>query len=157
MRSWVPRGAVIFDMTAPCSKAYHLFMPGRSCERAHKSDQASPGSVIDVMTGFEVGLNCASDPPGPPIRNGTNPKANATVLCVDSTLRSHREFSTAHASSAKVRRDHNELRFVSIGPVDGEIITVVWTPRDHGVCRIISAWPASRRERRMYCNNREKK
>jgi len=53
------------------------------------------------------------------------------------------------------RREHGEPRFVTTGAVDGAIITVVWTPRARAR-RIISAWPASRQERRMYRGYREK-
>ena len=47
------------------------------------------------------------------------------------------------------RADPGERRFVATGPVDEVIITVVWTPRG-ATRRIISAWRASRKERRRY-------
>jgi uncharacterized DUF497 family protein len=53
------------------------------------------------------------------------------------------------------RRNYGEQRFVATGEVDGSIITIVWTPRARAR-RIISAWPASRQERRMYRDYREK-
>jgi uncharacterized DUF497 family protein len=53
------------------------------------------------------------------------------------------------------RHDYGELRFLTTGEVDGFVITVVWTPRSRAR-RIISAWPASRQERRMYRGYREK-
>ena len=47
------------------------------------------------------------------------------------------------------RQKHTEPRFIAIGPVDGLLLTVVWTP--HGrKRRIISARRASRRERHAY-------
>lgn len=50
---------------------------------------------------------------------------------------------------------HGEARFVAIGLVDELIITVVWTPRGTKR-RIISARPASRKERRIYNDHRKK-
>lgn len=47
------------------------------------------------------------------------------------------------------RRDYGERRVVAIGEVDEEIYVVVYTPRGR-VRRIISARPASRRERNAY-------
>lgn len=52
------------------------------------------------------------------------------------------------------RYAYGEPRYVVIGEVDGRVITVVWTPR-HGRRRIISARPASTRERRKYRDYRE--
>jgi uncharacterized DUF497 family protein len=48
------------------------------------------------------------------------------------------------------REDYGELREISIGVVDGAaVLTVVHTDRE-GIRRIISARPATRRERRQY-------
>ena len=47
------------------------------------------------------------------------------------------------------RRDYSERRVVAIGEVDKEVYVVVYTPRGE-VRRIISARPASRRERNAY-------
>jgi len=52
------------------------------------------------------------------------------------------------------RRGYGERRYVVTGEVDGRIITVVWTPRGR-LRRIISARPASDRERRTYHAYRE--
>jgi uncharacterized DUF497 family protein len=52
------------------------------------------------------------------------------------------------------RRDYGEQRFITTGAVDGLLVTVVWTPRGRRR-RIISAWPASNRERRQYRDYRE--
>jgi uncharacterized DUF497 family protein len=68
-----------------------------------------------------------------------------------------RGFGFAYASRVFLDRyveeesqgDFDERRFVATGRVDEIIITVVWTPRD-AARRIISAWRASRRERRRY-------
>ena len=48
-----------------------------------------------------------------------------------------------------LRHDYGERRFMVTGEVEGLVITVVWTPRGRRR-RIISAWPASHRERREY-------
>ncbi len=46
-------------------------------------------------------------------------------------------------------QEHDEQRFVTIGPVDDQMLTVVWTWRGTRR-RIISARPASREERNGY-------
>ncbi len=47
------------------------------------------------------------------------------------------------------RRDYGERRVITIGEIDEEIYVVVYRPRGN-VRRIISARPASRRERDAY-------
>ncbi len=47
------------------------------------------------------------------------------------------------------RRDYGEPRIMAIGEIDEEVYIVVYTPRK-AVRRIISARPASRRERDVY-------
>ena len=49
------------------------------------------------------------------------------------------------------RHDYGETRYIKTGMVEGDIITVVWTPRN-GKIRIITAWPASRQERKRYAD-----
>ncbi len=52
------------------------------------------------------------------------------------------------------RRDWGEPRFVSVGEIEGRVLTVVWTPRG-SLRRIISARPASRSEREELHGHRE--
>lgn len=52
------------------------------------------------------------------------------------------------------RRDYGEPRYVVTGEVEGVMVTVVWTTRGRRR-RIVSAWPASNRERREYHAHRE--
>jgi uncharacterized DUF497 family protein len=52
-------------------------------------------------------------------------------------------------------RDFEEQRFVAIGSVGGLILTVIWTPRGANK-RIISARPASKKERNIYHGHRQK-
>lgn len=52
------------------------------------------------------------------------------------------------------RRAWGEPRVVSVGEVEGRILTVVWTPRST-VRRIISARPASRSEREQLYEHRQ--
>ena len=47
------------------------------------------------------------------------------------------------------RRDYGENRYITIGFLDGEMVVLVWTPRD-GTPRIISMRKANERERRLY-------
>lgn len=44
----------------------------------------------------------------------------------------------------------DEDRFFAIGPIERGIVLVVWTERDEGVIRIISARWATERERTLY-------
>ena len=47
-----------------------------------------------------------------------------------------------------------EARYQTLGPIaSGRVLLVVWTERAGGVIRIISARPASRRERRLYATH----
>jgi uncharacterized DUF497 family protein len=47
------------------------------------------------------------------------------------------------------RQDYGEVRVKAIGEIDSRIITVVYTDRP-GVRWLITAWPASRQERRLW-------
>lgn len=48
--------------------------------------------------------------------------------------------------------EHSEFeeRFIAIGPISRGLVIVVWTERDEGVIRIISARFATKREQRFY-------
>jgi uncharacterized DUF497 family protein len=46
--------------------------------------------------------------------------------------------------------DESELRIQTLGPIRRGLVMVVWTERTADTVRIISARPASRRERRIY-------
>jgi uncharacterized protein len=60
-----------------------------------------------------------------------------------------RVFAGDHVEREDLRQDYGERRYTVTGEVDARVITVVWTPRGRRR-RIVSAWPASNRERRMY-------
>ncbi len=47
------------------------------------------------------------------------------------------------------RRNYGEERFITIGFLGGEMLVLVWTPRQ-GAYRIISMRKANERERRIY-------
>lgn len=47
------------------------------------------------------------------------------------------------------RRNYGEKRFITIGFLGGEMVVLVWTPRQDA-CRIISMRKANERERRLY-------
>lgn len=47
------------------------------------------------------------------------------------------------------RRDYGEERYIGIGRVESAVIVVAWTER-RGRLRLISARPASRKERQLY-------
>ena len=47
------------------------------------------------------------------------------------------------------RRDYGEDRFITIGFLDGTMVVLVWTPRNHAR-RIISMRKANERERALY-------
>lgn len=52
---------------------------------------------------------------------------------------------------------HSDLedRFITIGPVQGGIVLVVWTEREDGRIRVISARWATPNERRLYHRHME--
>ncbi|RMH59151.1 MAG: BrnT family toxin [Zetaproteobacteria bacterium] len=52
-------------------------------------------------------------------------------------------------TSLDARRDYGEPRYVSIGPVNGRLHVMVWTPRG-GKVRVIGLRKANRREERWY-------
>lgn len=58
-------------------------------------------------------------------------------------------FEGAYLEREDRRRDYGETRWVVTGAAAGAVVTVVWTARGRSR-RIISAWPASNRERRQY-------
>jgi uncharacterized protein len=49
-----------------------------------------------------------------------------------------------------VEHSVGEDRFKSIGPIRRGLVLVVWTERSDDVIRLISAWWATDRERKMY-------
>ncbi len=57
-------------------------------------------------------------------------------------------FDGPHITRLSPRSD--EVRFASIGYIGDDAVTVVWTPRDQDVRRIISARSARREEREAY-------
>jgi hypothetical protein len=64
-----------------------------------------------------------------------------------------RVFEGDYIEREDTRYAYGERRFVVTGEVDGVVVSVVWTPRGRGR-RIISAWPASNRERGEYREQR---
>jgi hypothetical protein len=52
-------------------------------------------------------------------------------------------------TSEDARRDYGERRSIALGEYDGEVIRIVFTERD-GKIRIITAWKASRNDRKNY-------
>ena len=64
-----------------------------------------------------------------------------------------RLFDGGYLEREDTRYLYGERRFVATGEVDGVVVTVVWTHRGRRR-RIISAWPASNRERREYREQR---
>lgn len=49
----------------------------------------------------------------------------------------------------------DEERFIAIGPIRQGVVLIVWTERDEGVVRIISARWATARERRLFAAHME--
>lgn len=61
-----------------------------------------------------------------------------------------RIFDSPIVSRRDLRKDYNEIRYVSIGIIDQVAMIVVVHTNRQGRIRLISARPASRRERRIY-------
>lgn len=54
-------------------------------------------------------------------------------------------------------QDHSdtEERFIAVGPIARGLVVIVWTERDDGTIRIISARWATRKEQELYRNAME--
>jgi uncharacterized protein len=87
--------------------------------------------------------------------NGTKPRARRRSRIGLSILKfAARVSEDIHVEPEDRRHDYGERRFVVTGEVDQRVITVVWTPGGQRH-RIVSAWPASNRERREYRDYRQ--
>jgi uncharacterized protein len=64
-------------------------------------------------------------------------------------LRAARIFEGPVITARDTRFDYGEDRFISVGKVEEEYFVVVHTPRE-GVERLVTAWRAARRTRRLY-------
>ncbi|HEX8449016.1 MAG TPA: BrnT family toxin [Allosphingosinicella sp.] len=53
------------------------------------------------------------------------------------------------------RFDYGEDRWVSAGPLRGEIVVCVWTDRGDEIVRVITMWKATAREQERYFRWRE--
>jgi uncharacterized DUF497 family protein len=60
-----------------------------------------------------------------------------------------RIFRGRFLSRRDMRHDYGEERFIALGMSQGRLLRVVYTRRD-GDIRIISAWKASRHDRRIF-------
>ena len=60
-----------------------------------------------------------------------------------------RVFESCYRQRADSRHEYGEPRYLVTGQVDGIVLTLVRTPRQRAR-RIITAWPASKREERDY-------
>jgi uncharacterized protein len=63
-------------------------------------------------------------------------------------------FRDFHLAREDTRRDYGEVRMIALGEYDGEVLTVVFTRRGD-VVRIISAWKASRHDRKIFYQARQ--
>lgn len=50
------------------------------------------------------------------------------------------------------RRDYGEARFITVGFLNGRMVTLAWTLRN-GIYRIISMRKVNERERKIYARN----
>jgi uncharacterized protein len=53
-------------------------------------------------------------------------------------------------TDADDRFDYGEDRWISVGPLSGEIVACVWTDRGDEVVRVITMWKATAREQERY-------
>ncbi|MCE2964655.1 MAG: BrnT family toxin [Alphaproteobacteria bacterium] len=58
-------------------------------------------------------------------------------------------FASAVATRPDDRKDYGEKRFITFGILDGNVVVIVWTPRNDAY-RIISMRHANERERHIY-------
>ena len=59
-------------------------------------------------------------------------------------------FAGTHVDYEVTKEEHGEKRFKAVGEVQGRLVAVVYTVRDEGVIRLISARGANRNERQKY-------
>ncbi len=78
-------------------------------------------------------------------KNGANIRKHGVSFEI-----ARRVFERPHLTRLDLRRDYGEDRYVSIGEVDGVAVVVVAHTRREGRIRLISARPASRRERQAW-------
>ncbi|THV22969.1 BrnT family toxin [Peteryoungia ipomoeae] len=64
-------------------------------------------------------------------------------------LRAGEVFDTPHLTIEDNRRDYGEVRFITIGYIDGRMVVLVWTHRADTI-RIISMRKANEREQSHY-------
>ncbi len=63
--------------------------------------------------------------------------------------RANEVFSGRHFTDEDCREDYSELRYVTVGKLDGRMVILVWTPRGEAR-RIISMKKANEREQARY-------
>ncbi|MHB0991791.1 MAG: BrnT family toxin [Burkholderiales bacterium] len=63
--------------------------------------------------------------------------------------RADEAFAGQHFTAGDLRDDYSELRFITVGKLDGRMIVMVWTPRGEAR-RIISMRKANEREKARY-------
>ena len=65
--------------------------------------------------------------------------------------RADEEFAGRHFTAEDAREDYGELRYITVGKLDGRMVVIVWTPR--GEARhIISMRKANEREQARYAH-----
>lgn len=58
-------------------------------------------------------------------------------------------------TEADDRFDYGEDRWISVGPLGGDVVACVWTDRGDQVVRVITMWKATRHEQERYFRWRE--
>jgi uncharacterized protein len=65
--------------------------------------------------------------------------------------RAHEVFTAWHMTAEDLREHYEELRYITVGSLDGRLVVVVWTPRG-SARRIISMRKANDREQARYAH-----
>ncbi|MDA8389208.1 MAG: BrnT family toxin [Gammaproteobacteria bacterium] len=60
-------------------------------------------------------------------------------------------FAGRHFTAEDMREDYGELRYITVGKLDGRMVVMVWTPRGEARC-IISMRKANEREQARYAH-----
>jgi uncharacterized DUF497 family protein len=60
-------------------------------------------------------------------------------------------FAGRHFTAEDTREDYSELRYITLGKLDGRMVVMVWTPRGEAR-RIISMRKANEREQTRYAH-----
>lgn len=64
-------------------------------------------------------------------------------------------FAEFHLTKYDEAHSEDEDRFISVGSLQGNVVIIIWTERDH-IRRIVTMWKANEKERKAYQYQRDR-